>query len=129
MRQRMMPGPSARAAIVAASMLFASCAQSTTAAPAASSERSILVESKPADGSTVQAPVDDLDLHFSPAAVLNEVTVTGPDGTMPVMITPIGEVEHYSIPLPGLVSGSYTVTWRAASVGRPHKGSFTFSVR
>jgi methionine-rich copper-binding protein CopC len=77
----------------------------------------------------VRGPVNDLKLHFSPAAVLSEVTLTGPDGTMPIMVTPIGEVEHYSIPLPGLASGPYTVTWRAASSGRQHEGSFTFSVK
>ena len=124
-----MPGSCARAAVVAALLLFTSCAHSSTAAPAASSERSILVRSKPANGSTVQGPVNDLELHFSPAVVLSELTVSGPDGLMPVMITPVGQVEHYSIPLPDLESGSYTVTWRAASAGRPLEGTLAFSVK
>lgn len=95
----------------------------------ASAEQSILVSSTPAAGSTVSGAVNELMLHFSPPARLMEVTVTGPDGAMPMMVTPVGEVEHYSLPLSGLGEGSYTVDWRATASGQQHAGSFGFSVR
>lgn len=92
-------------------------------------EGSILAWSKPAAGSTVAAPVDELAFHFSPPARLGEVTVTGPDGAMPMMVTAVGEVEHYSLPVSGLGPGRYTVDWKASSRGVDHNGSFSFVVR
>ena len=68
-------------------------------------------------------------LHFNPPARLDEVTVTGPGGTMPMMITPVGEVQHYALPLSGLGPGAYTAAWRATAQGREHRGSFGFTVR
>jgi methionine-rich copper-binding protein CopC len=92
-------------------------------------EASILVGSTPAPGSTVSVPVDMLVLRFSPPASLAEVTVTGPEGTMPMMLSPAGEQASYSLPLPGLTGGSYTVSWRANAGGKAHRGAFTFVVR
>ena len=89
---------------------------------------SILAWSKPAAGSTVSAPVNELVLHFSPPARLGEVAVTGPEGAMPMMVTAVGEIEHYSLPLSGL-PGRYTVDWRATAGGVDHRGSFGFEVR
>ena len=89
----------------------------------------ILASSKPAAGSTVSAPVDELVLHFSPPARLLEVTVAGPDGTMPMMVTAVGEVEHYSLPLAGLGPGRYDVAWRASRGNVEHSGSFEFAVK
>ena len=98
--------------------------------PAGSSTASsILAWSTPAAGSTVNAPVNELVFHFSPAARLGEVTVTGPEGAMPMMVTAVGEVEHYSLPLSGLGPGRYTVDWKASSRGVDHRGSFGFEVR
>ena len=90
---------------------------------------SILAWSTPAAGSTVRAPVDELVLHFSPPARLGEVTVTGPEGAMPMMVTAVGEVEHYSLPLSGLGPGTYRVDWKALAASREYRGSFNFSVR
>ena len=90
---------------------------------------SILAWSIPAAGSTVSAPVNELVFHFTPPARLGEVTVTGPDGAMPMMVTAVGEVEHYSLPVDGLDSGSYTVAWRASASGVDYRGSFVFQVR
>ncbi len=98
-----------------------------TAAPNA--DGSILAWSRPAAGSTVSGPVNELQLHFTPPARLGEVTVTGPEGAMPMMVTAVGEVEHYSLPLSGLGSGSYTVDWRAIRAGREYRGTFGFTVR
>lgn len=92
-------------------------------------EGSILAWSKPAAGSTVGAPVNELVFHFSPPARLGEVTVTGPDGAMPMMVSAVGEVEHYSLPLSGLGPGRYTVDWKASARRADHNGSFSFVVR
>jgi methionine-rich copper-binding protein CopC len=117
-------------------LLGAACAANSGDAPAqavnASTEQpataTILAASKPGAGATVRAPVDELVLHFSPPARLLEVTVAGPDGTMPMMITAVGEVEHYSLPLSGLGPGRYTVAWRGSRGPVEHRGSFGFSV-
>ena len=90
---------------------------------------SILAWSKPAAGSTVAGPVNGLVLHFSPPARLDEVTVTGPDGAMPMMVTAVGEVEHYALPLSADAPGGYTVAWRASAKGREYQGSFGFTLR
>jgi methionine-rich copper-binding protein CopC len=87
---------------------------------------SILVRSVPAAGSTLSGPVNQLDLDFSPPARLHELTVTGPDGTMPTMITPAAEQAHYSVPLSGLERGKYSVNWRATVAQQEHKGRFSF---
>jgi methionine-rich copper-binding protein CopC len=109
--------------------LLGACAAAPPAAPAATA-KSILQSSTPAGGSTVQDPVDSLELRFSPPARLTELTVTGSDGlTMPMMVTAVGEVARYSIPLSGLGPGSYTVDWQATVAGTPHRGSFRFTVR
>lgn len=93
------------------------------------SDGSILAWSRPAAGATVNAPVNDLVLHFSPPARLGEVTVTGPEGTMPMMVSAVGEVEHYSLPLSGLGAGSYTVAWKAGASGVDYRGSLGFEVK
>lgn len=95
----------------------------------ASSTVSILAGSTPAAGSVVAGPVDQLILRFSPPARLIEVTVSGPEGTMPMMITAVGEVTSYTLPLSGLETGAYTVNWRATVKGQAHQGSFGFTVR
>lgn len=111
--------------------LLGGCAapDSGSTAPSGQPERSILASSAPAPGSTVAGPVDELELHFAPPARLDEVTVSGPDGVMPTMIHAIGEVADYSIPLPGLGPGAYTVNWRATAKGANYRGSFAFIVR
>ena len=114
---------------LAAMSLLGACAAAPPAAPAATSQ-SILHGSTPADGATVQGPVNSLELHFSPPARLNELTVAGSDGlTMPVMVTAVGEEAHYAIPLSGLGPGAYRVDWRASSAGTEHRGAISFTVR
>ena len=109
--------------------LLGACAEIPPAAPAAVAQ-SILQGSTPADGSTVAGPVDSLELRFSPPARLLELTVTGSDGlSMPMMVTAVGEVARYSLPLSGLEAGAYTVNWRAAAGGTSHSGRFRFTVR
>lgn len=124
----------AASASIAALVMAAGCARQPgsaepAASPAAPASDSILAWARPAVGSTVRRPVDELALHFSPPARLLEVTVSGPDGAMPMMVTAVGEVEHYSLPLPGLGPGQYTVEWKAGAGGAEHRGSFAFQVR
>ena len=102
-------------------------AMSSSVAPKA--EQSILVRSNPADGSTVREPVEAVELHFDPPARLEELTVRGPNGDMPTMVHAVGEVPNYSIPVSGLGSGVYTVSWRATARGREYQGRFGFGVR
>ena len=102
----------------------ASAADTTSqAAPA------ILLSSKPAAGATVSGPVDELVLRFSPPARLDGVTVNGPDGLMPMMVHSAAKSADYSIPLPGLGPGSYTVNWKATAHGQPYLGSFVFAAK
>lgn len=111
--------------------LLGGCAQSPDppSSPSSSAETSILVSSSPSAGSTVAAPVNELVLNFDPPARLGEVTVTGPDGMMPMMITSVGEVPRYSVPLHGLGPGDYVVRWTATAGGQAHEGSFRFTVQ
>lgn len=87
------------------------------------------MSSTPAADSIVAAPVNELVLNFDPPARLGEVTVTGPDGMMPTMVTSVGEVPRYVIPVHGLGPGNYTVRWAATVGGQAHEGSFGFIVR
>lgn len=122
------------APIAVALLLLLGCAQ--PAQPAASqpvatpgTTGSILTSSSPAAGSTVGGPVNGLVLHFSPPARLSEVTVTGPDGAMPMMVTAVGESASYTLPVSDLGPGGYRVTWEAAAQGRTYQGWFSFVVR
>lgn len=106
------------------------CAASPSTAPGTQQAGTqLLARSTPADGATVAAPVDTLQLKFAKPVRLIEVTLDGPDGLSPMMITAPAETTDYSIPLPGLAGGSYRVNWRASASGRPFDGAFTFTVR
>lgn len=89
----------------------------------------LLVSSLPSNGEVVRAPLNRLEMHFSPPARLMEVTLSGPGGLMPMMVTPVGESAHYSLPVAGLGPGAYTVDWRAMAGSREDKGTFAFTVR
>ena len=109
-------------------LLWGCAAQPADTAAQATGQNSILVNSSPAPGSGVSGSVDELILHFNPAARLDEVTVAGPGGTMPMMVHAVAETEHYSLPVSGIGPGAYTVNWRATAQGRTHSGSFSFRV-
>lgn len=89
----------------------------------------ILAASAPANGSTVIAPVDMLVLNFAVPSRLLEVTIDGPDGVSPMMITAAGESKIYSVPLPGLGNGAYRAMWKASSAGQISSGTIMFTVR
>jgi methionine-rich copper-binding protein CopC len=118
-----------RRALLLAGLALVPAACAPRAAAIEDRSASILASSRPAAGSTVAASVDELVLNFSPPARLDEVTVAGPSGTMPMMVHAIGETTNYSLPLSGLEPGSYQVRWRASSQGREYRGAFQFSVR
>lgn len=119
------------AAAAALALPLGACAQSPPSPPSGQSAQasSILAGSTPANGATVAAPVNRLELRFDPPARLGEVTVTGPDGMMPMMVTAVGEVARYELPLSGLGPGAYRVEWKASIAGTGHQGSFAFTVR
>ncbi len=121
------PGLS-RVPVLAALALASACAQTPAAAPSAVS-RSILASSTPASGSTVAAPISELALRFDPPARLGEVTVSGAGEMMPMMVTSVGEVADYSLPLSDLGPGNYVVRWRATAAGTVYQGDFSFAVR
>ena len=106
-----------------------SSAAAKASAPATAAAVPLLASSVPANGETVRAPLNRLELHFSPPARLLEVTVSGPGGQMPMMVTAVGETAHYALPLPGLGPGAYTVDYRASAAGREDRGTFAFRVR
>ena len=96
--------------------------------PNAGSE-AVLIQSDPADGASVRAP-RLLSLTFREPVRLAEVTITGPSGEMPMMITAAGEQRSYSVPLPDLEPGRHEVKWRAlAGDGAAHEGRLSFTVR
>lgn len=105
-----------------------SSAAAPSTRPAATSQ-ALLAGSSPANGAVVSGPLDALELYFSPPARLHEVTIAGPEGRMPMMVTATGENARYSLPLAGLGAGSYMVDWRASAGSREESGTFTFTIR
>ena len=45
-----------------------------------------------------------------------------------MMVTAVGEVRNYSLPLSGLGPGKYAVNWKAMAKGQNSQGSFSFTV-
>ena len=88
----------------------------------------MLASSVPAEGASVGAP-QSLSLNFREPVRLVEVTLTGPSGEMPMMVTAAGEQTHYSIPLPELEPGRHEVRWRALAGSASHEGRLSFNVR
>ena len=106
---------------------LSSCA-AQPATPTVARAATILERSTPSEASSVVGPVNQLQLHFARPARLLEVTVDGPDGLSPMMITAVGETSDYTIPLPGLGTGTYRVGWKASAAGAPYSGTISFTV-
>ncbi|MGH6658191.1 MAG: copper resistance CopC family protein [Sphingomicrobium sp.] len=87
------------------------------------------VTTTPAAGSSVQGPLNQVTLDFSAPVALTEVLITGPDGIMPMMLSPAGVQARYSVPVPGLQEGRYTLAWKATLDGQPKSGSFAFTIK
>lgn len=93
------------------------------------SPSSILQRSSPADGVRVADQVQQIELWFEPPARLIELTITDSDRlTIPTMITSVEPTSYYSVPLPGLSEGVYTVSWRATAGGESYGGTFRFAI-
>ena len=109
--------------------LSACAAESSNAPKNQTSQATVLARSTPANGSSVAGPVNNLQLNYARPVRLLEVTLDGPDGLSPMMITAPAETTDYQIPLPGLTGGKYRVNWRASAVGRSYDGVLNFTVR
>ena len=106
------------------------CAASPITAPTTQQvETQFLAHSTPANGSTVTGPVNVLQLKFARPVRLLEVTLDGPDGLSPMMITALAETPDYQIPLQGLTGGNYRVSWRASASSLNYDGVLKFTVR
>jgi methionine-rich copper-binding protein CopC len=111
------------------SILAAACAAPQSAPPPAPAASSILASSSPADGAVVAAP-RQLRLVFREPVRLAEVVVAGPDGEMPMMLSPAGAQTTYVLPLDGLSPGVHDVRWRAVTDGgTTRQGTLRFTVR
>ncbi|MGB3687522.1 MAG: CopD family protein [Ornithinimicrobium sp.] len=86
----------------------------------------------PADGATIDGPVDEVSLTFTlPVTQLGDgVSIDGPDGKVPVEVSSAEEgVVWIAVPSEPLSSGTYTGQWSvAAQDGHPLSGEFTFDV-
>jgi methionine-rich copper-binding protein CopC len=89
-----------------------------------------LSSSAPADQAVLESPPKELALHFTESVRLTTVTVAR-DGAAPQRIDslPAAAMKDFSLVLPSLASGRYSVSWRAlAADSHVMTGSFTFSV-
>jgi methionine-rich copper-binding protein CopC len=118
-----------RVAMLLTGLALVPAACAPRAEPVQKPPLSILESSTPAADSVVASPVDELVLNFNPPARLDEVTVTGPAGTMPMMVHAVGETTHYSLPLSEAGPGAYRVDWKAHSQGLEHRGLVRFTIR
>jgi copper resistance protein C len=94
----------------------------------AASAHTALESSNPAEGSTVTAPLPAVDLTFSGAVLVREVTVTGPDGAPAVAgaATAAGGVVTQPVAL--AAAGTYTVGYAVTSSdGHPVEGTVSFT--
>ncbi len=86
----------------------------------------------PADGATVEGPVDEVRLTFTlPVTQLGDgVSIEGPDGQIPVDVSSADDgVVWLAVPVEPMPSGTYTGEWTvAAQDGHPLSGEFTFDV-
>jgi methionine-rich copper-binding protein CopC len=113
------------AALVTAPLLIA-----TTATPAAAHDQ--LLETDPADGSTVEQVPAEVVMRFSGDLIdlSQAVIVTTPDGEQltDLVVTVSGATATAALP-DGLGPGAYTVAWRVVSEdGHPVEGVFGFTV-
>jgi copper transport protein len=89
-----------------------------------------LKESAPADESALETPPKEVMLHFSAAVRLTALTVTKRDeAAVDLSPLPTGSTERFTVSVPDLAAGAYTVDWRAlAGDGHVLRGAFTFTV-
>lgn len=110
------------AAMAAMAMLAALPAQAHTR----------LLESTPADGSTLPTAPRQLQLVYSEAAHLTALTIQAAGAAAPRKLAPLPQqaAAKFTIDLPPLAAGSYQLKWRALSDDHHvASGSISFVVR
>ncbi len=90
-----------------------------------------LQSSVPADQEVLRQSPEFVELRFSDETYLNAVTLTDANGKeVPLDFElPGGLSGHFSIPLPGLAPGKYTVSWQVEGMDtHVISGDFTFTL-
>lgn len=89
-----------------------------------------LSESTPADKAALEQAPHDIVLRFSEAVRLTALSITKQGGKA-VQLSPLpaGNMERFSVAVPSVDTGAYTVEWRAlGDDGHAVHGSFAFTV-
>jgi copper resistance protein C len=90
-----------------------------------------LKSSAPADNAQLAAAPKTLTLNFSEAAQLAVLKLTADGKEIPIAVDKTAKASQtFTLPLPALAPGKYTVQWSAVAADDGHvtKGSFAFSV-
>ena len=90
-----------------------------------------LQSSAPADNAQLAQVPKTLTLNFSEAAQLARLVVVGDGKEISIPIDKTAKAsQSFTLPLPGLVPGKYTVQWTAVAADDGHvtKGTFSFSI-
>jgi hypothetical protein len=90
-----------------------------------------LQSSTPADSAQLTQAPKTLTLNFSEAAQLARLVVVGDGKEISIPIDKTAKAsQSFTLPLPGLVPGKYTVQWTAVAADDGHvtKGTFSFSI-
>jgi copper transport protein len=115
-------------------LVFAACAATALAVPAAAWSHAVLLRTVPAASVLVSVPPSQVALVYSEAVEprFAVVSVTSADATQETTGPPRrspADVNELDVPLKHLKEGWYLVVWRAVSVdGHPVRGAFTFAV-
>jgi methionine-rich copper-binding protein CopC len=91
-----------------------------------------MLESTPADGSTLQAAPRQLQLTYSEAVHLTALTIQAAGEAAPRKLGPLPQqaAAKFTIDLPTLAAGSYQLKWRALSDDHHvASGSISFVVK
>jgi copper resistance protein C len=90
-----------------------------------------LQSSTTADNAQLTQAPKTLTLNFSEAAQLARLVVVGDGKEISIPIDKTAKAsQSFTLPLPGLVPGKYTVQWTAVAADDGHvtKGTFSFSI-
>jgi methionine-rich copper-binding protein CopC len=89
-----------------------------------------LTSSTPASNAELKTPPTTLNLTFNETARLALVKLSGAGHEVNVPVDKTNAAKTFSLPLPTLAPGSYTVQWSAMAIDDGHvtKGSFSFTV-
>lgn len=103
------------------------------AVPGSASAHAVLVSSEPAPFAVLDAPPDEVVLHFNEpvGTVFASVRVLAADGTEVAAIRPSHGASRSTVAaaLAPLAEGTWVVVWRVTSAdGHPVQGSFTFRI-